>query len=457
SSSAVHIQWPQRDLDPGNLTCEASVLPLLYQCTLNASEFSRLNRRMCPRLSDVSGVPDSLNDGPCTFASGGSLYPLCFKTVQSVSTFVIGACFIRAQSPSIIPPPDKSCLGKNVRRLAAVTSDYIQLFLVSKRKRVLLSLLDGEARDIVRDEQILKDDVFEWLRAGLTERIHQVEHHYRSQSRIPLSGKRLLTFFRKLRRMSKDAFPELRDGQRVEKSLSRSSSRAVLEYFPHSVASAFQVAEQVEDITGFMEGNREPNTTHFASDNIQHQHSRLWTPNKERPYHPMLPLPNRPYFRSTQQHLAPTNLPRWPTLSRVWTHCQRFWTRARTCGHNGPREFGQFRCVQTCTFYFSSTPPTVDMHVWKREHRILIDVGAACWVNNVKGYSQWCTRPFYGLASDTANFAANYNPSDYVSGWQFILGRHARSRLPEKSTREDRPLSRYHRTQGEPSTHHYHY
>ncbi|KAG5447060.1 hypothetical protein CSKR_108911 [Clonorchis sinensis] len=45
SSSAVHIQWPCRDLNPGHLTCEASVLPLLHQCTLNASEFSRLNRR----------------------------------------------------------------------------------------------------------------------------------------------------------------------------------------------------------------------------------------------------------------------------------------------------------------------------------------------------------------------------------------------------------------------------
>ncbi|KAG5451092.1 hypothetical protein CSKR_106668 [Clonorchis sinensis] len=45
SSSAVHIQWPYRDLNPGHLTCEASVLPLLHQRTLDASEFSRLNRR----------------------------------------------------------------------------------------------------------------------------------------------------------------------------------------------------------------------------------------------------------------------------------------------------------------------------------------------------------------------------------------------------------------------------
>ncbi|KAG5446974.1 Semaphorin-3C, partial [Clonorchis sinensis] len=57
SSSAVHIQWPCRDLNPGHLTCEASVLPLLHKRTLDACEFSRLNRRKCSHLSDVIGVP----------------------------------------------------------------------------------------------------------------------------------------------------------------------------------------------------------------------------------------------------------------------------------------------------------------------------------------------------------------------------------------------------------------
>ncbi|KAG5454454.1 hypothetical protein CSKR_113119 [Clonorchis sinensis] len=66
SSSAVHIEWPCRDLNPGHLTCEASVLPLLHQRTLDASEFSRLNRRTCSHLSDVIGVPDPSNDDPVT-------------------------------------------------------------------------------------------------------------------------------------------------------------------------------------------------------------------------------------------------------------------------------------------------------------------------------------------------------------------------------------------------------
>ncbi|KAG5446648.1 hypothetical protein CSKR_108305 [Clonorchis sinensis] len=40
SSSAVHIQWPCRVLNPGHLTCEASVLPLHHQRTLDASDVS---------------------------------------------------------------------------------------------------------------------------------------------------------------------------------------------------------------------------------------------------------------------------------------------------------------------------------------------------------------------------------------------------------------------------------
>ncbi|GAA55677.1 hypothetical protein CLF_108696 [Clonorchis sinensis] len=45
---------------------QVSVLPLPHQRTLDASEFSRLNRRTCSRLSDVIGVPDSSNDDPVT-------------------------------------------------------------------------------------------------------------------------------------------------------------------------------------------------------------------------------------------------------------------------------------------------------------------------------------------------------------------------------------------------------
>ncbi|KER24512.1 hypothetical protein T265_07829 [Opisthorchis viverrini] len=49
-----HIQWPYRGLNSGHLTCKANVLPLFHQRTLDASEFSRLNGRVCLRLSDVT-------------------------------------------------------------------------------------------------------------------------------------------------------------------------------------------------------------------------------------------------------------------------------------------------------------------------------------------------------------------------------------------------------------------
>ncbi|KAG5446638.1 hypothetical protein CSKR_108294 [Clonorchis sinensis] len=50
-SSAVHIQWPCRDLNPGRVTCDASVLPLLHQRTLDASEFPRLKIYLDHQLS----------------------------------------------------------------------------------------------------------------------------------------------------------------------------------------------------------------------------------------------------------------------------------------------------------------------------------------------------------------------------------------------------------------------
>ncbi|KAG5450233.1 PHOsphatase [Clonorchis sinensis] len=62
--SAVHIQWPCRGLDPGHLTCDASVLPIFHQSTFDPSEFSRLNRRTSSRLSSEIGVPDPSKDDP---------------------------------------------------------------------------------------------------------------------------------------------------------------------------------------------------------------------------------------------------------------------------------------------------------------------------------------------------------------------------------------------------------
>ncbi|KER31029.1 hypothetical protein T265_02702 [Opisthorchis viverrini] len=195
----------------------------------------------------------------------------------------ISAGFTHTRSPPTIPPPDKFCMGDNFRRWAADTSEYIQLLLASEQKRVLLSLLDGEARDIVRDEHILKDgvteDVFERLRACLRERIHPVEHQYRFQSRIQLSGERLLNFVRELRRISEDAFPELTDGQREEKILEQiivgTRAPKLRERFLgsplHSVAAALKVANQVEDILGVLQRDREPNTAHPAPVHIQQQ------------------------------------------------------------------------------------------------------------------------------------------------------------------------------------------
>ncbi|OON23481.1 retroviral aspartyl protease, partial [Opisthorchis viverrini] len=290
-------------------------------------------------------------------ASGGSFWSLCYRTLQSFFSLlssVISAGFIHTRSPPKLFHPQ-------------ISSARVTIFAAGLRAHQNKS----SSRDIVRDEHILKDgvteDVFERLRARLTERTHPVEHQYRFQSRIQLSGERLSNFI-----IVGTQAPKLRE--------------RFLGSPLHSVAEALQVANQVEDILSVLQRDREPNTAHLAPVHIQQQ-SRRWTPTRGRPYHPMPLRPNRPYFHSTFQRPAPTNLSRWPIPSRDCPYCQRFGRRARTFGHNGPREFTQFRFVPICTFDFLSThrtPPTVDGHVWDRGCRILIDTGAACCLINSK-------------------------------------------------------------------------
>ncbi|KAG5450664.1 hypothetical protein CSKR_108786 [Clonorchis sinensis] len=110
-SSAAHIQWSCRDLNPGHLTCEASVLPLLHQRTLDATEFSCLNRRTCSHLSDVIGVPNPSNDdcpGCDDRLTRQSGLPIVHYEIEVVTVQV------NAVASSRLPgwvPRDPACLG----------------------------------------------------------------------------------------------------------------------------------------------------------------------------------------------------------------------------------------------------------------------------------------------------------------------------------------------------------
>ncbi|THD19599.1 hypothetical protein D915_009629 [Fasciola hepatica] len=115
-------------------------------------------------------------------------------------------------TPSI-PPPERFCLGDNFRRWAAEAEDYIEAFPPNERRRALLSLLDGEAKDIARDSRILDEEItnatFTRLCHYLTEEPDIMTVRLQLQSRVQLPGERFSEFVRQLRNLARDAFPDL--------------------------------------------------------------------------------------------------------------------------------------------------------------------------------------------------------------------------------------------------------
>ncbi|TPP62579.1 hypothetical protein FGIG_10668 [Fasciola gigantica] len=79
------------------------------------------------------------------------------RILTSLSSVVIGGS-VRTRTTPNIPLPGKVCLGDNFRRWAADGVDYVEAFLPNERRRALLSLLDGEAKDISRDTRILDEE-----------------------------------------------------------------------------------------------------------------------------------------------------------------------------------------------------------------------------------------------------------------------------------------------------------
>ncbi|GAA53944.1 hypothetical protein CLF_111682 [Clonorchis sinensis] len=279
-------------------------------------------------------------------------------------SLVISAGFIHTRSPRTVLPPDKFYLGDNVRHWVTDTSEYIQLFAVSERKRALLSLLDGKAQDIVRDEQILKDgvtDVVERPRAFLTEPIHQVEHQSRFQSRILLPGERLSIFVRELRRMSEDTFPDLHDGQREENVPGQTvigiRVPKLRERFfgspPHSVAAALQYPPRWKTSWAFWKEigtqTRRTSPPSVPNNNNKADNGHQIVNNHTTPWHC---VPTHRIFALRCSAQPQPTFPNTPPPSRDRPYCQCFGAHARTCGHNGTRELSQFRCVLVCTFDF---------------------------------------------------------------------------------------------------------
>ncbi|KER20794.1 LOW QUALITY PROTEIN: hypothetical protein T265_15241, partial [Opisthorchis viverrini] len=93
-------------------------------------------------------------------ASGGSLWPLRYTTLQSIFNFYRQLLVLDSSTPDLLQLFHLKISSAWVTTFAAeLQTQCIQIFRFGDQKRVLLHSLDGEARDIVRDEQTLNDRV----------------------------------------------------------------------------------------------------------------------------------------------------------------------------------------------------------------------------------------------------------------------------------------------------------
>ncbi|TPP64484.1 hypothetical protein FGIG_02566, partial [Fasciola gigantica] len=133
--------------------------------------------------------------------------------ILTLLSSVVSRGSVRTRTTPSIPPPEKFCLGDNFRRWAADAEDYIEVFPPNERRRALLSLLDGEAKDIARDSRILDEEItaatLARLRHYLIEEPDIMTVRLQFQSRIQLPGERFSEFVRQLRNLARDAFPDL--------------------------------------------------------------------------------------------------------------------------------------------------------------------------------------------------------------------------------------------------------
>ncbi|VDP92721.1 unnamed protein product [Echinostoma caproni] len=82
-----------------------------------------------------------------TFGTLGNLLSYLLSLLSSV----LRGGHVHTQPSHSLPAPNKFVLGDDFRRWATDAQEYIELFPEDDRRRILLFLSDGEAKDIARN------------------------------------------------------------------------------------------------------------------------------------------------------------------------------------------------------------------------------------------------------------------------------------------------------------------
>ncbi|VDP33761.1 unnamed protein product [Echinostoma caproni] len=167
-------------------------------------------------------------------------------------------------------------MGDDFHRWARAAQDYIELVPPSDHRIVLLSLIEGEANDIVRDEGVLDAPItpgtFQKLRDRLTDRLRAAEFVHQFQTRIQLPGERLASFVRALRRLAVEAFPDTdpidRDANVLTHIMVGTRDPPVRRRFllnpPLTVAAALDTARRLEQVEAVLSRDQLPEAPKIA-------------------------------------------------------------------------------------------------------------------------------------------------------------------------------------------------
>ncbi|VDP96419.1 unnamed protein product [Echinostoma caproni] len=294
------------------------------------------------------------------------------QRILTLFSSVIHSEIVRTQSTPSVPLPETFHTGDDFRRWARAAQDYIELVPTSDRRIVLLSLIEGEVNDIVRDEGVLDvpitPETFQRLRDCLTDRLYAAEFVHHFQIFIQLPGERLASFVRALRRLAVKAFPDTdsidRDAKVLTQILVSTRDPPVRRRFllnsPPIVAAALDAARRLEQVEAVLSRDQLPEAPTIAS------------VSSCRPQRPFRPRYNqgRPWYPSRQP------LPTSRTSLTNCYYCQRFGTDAGACGHNRPGESTISLCA--CHTSLLSSVPVIDINAWDTPTTALVDTGAEC-------------------------------------------------------------------------------
>lgn len=187
-----------------------------------------------------------------------------------------------APSAPSLPPPERFSLGMPYSRWEKQVQSYLKLFPASQHGAVVMSLLSGEAFDMVADSNLLEENVtaetFAALRRlldrpGLPDELRRAFH-----ARYQKPGERIEAYVRELRRLAETAFADESQGERNKRTLEQllegvqtpSVKREFRLRRPECLETAVQVAEQLELVDAAMEA-----PTYWCGALRSHDHPNL--------------------------------------------------------------------------------------------------------------------------------------------------------------------------------------